>query len=180
MYRPHFAFDTPAGYFDELAIFPFDQRNAPGTGGGNIGTIEYSQILRLDNDASFLWRAIAWDYPDNYYFLDGQVAVRIQDPYSQYLSSDWVPILLLAQFAYVLQPWTPSIGGPPVGPNYTSPIAGGMAVPLADEIFCPATSTIRLDLMALNEAGFAGSNCGRLMAIGVKRRQASDCPKEFQ
>jgi hypothetical protein len=173
-FRPQFAYLTPEGYQDERAQFPFDQRQCPGLLGP--GGVFYNQVLRLDDDAPFHWRGISWEDPDPYFFLAGAIAIRLRDPFGNFMSDSFVPILDYAQGYYIMQPWT---AAPPVGPSYVAPFAGGMGVPFADEIICPASSVIQIDILCLN-----GSVCatpvGRFMARGVKRRPVGDCPTEFR
>jgi hypothetical protein len=178
MVRPHFAYPTPAGYRDQNADYPFDLRQAPGTDGD--GTLpaqgETGLILRLDSDADFLWRSLIWIYPDNYCLLAGQVGFRIKEPYGRYLSSDYVPALALGQSYFVLQPWIgANAATPPTGPTYLAPLTGGMGVVLENEIFCPASSVIRVDAISLSQPGETCSQIGRLIARGVKRRPESSC-----
>ena len=174
MSRPHFAYPVPAGFVDERAVFPFDQRNTPGSAfvGGN--TI-YNQILQLSQDAEFRWRGISWEYPTSAGFLLGKVCVRIYRPDGHGMSDDFIPLLNLAQGSYVLQPWSGVT--PPSGPTLTAPFAGGMGVAWANEIVCPPSSVIRMDLLIL---GFSQTGVGRLMARGVKRRPIGDCETSYR
>jgi hypothetical protein len=182
-YRPHFAYPTPPGFVDELADYPFDYRQV-GDGIPVVDTdppvgspIGNSFTLALDADAPFLWRALIYDYPDPYFFLAGQVAARIRDAYGNYLSSDFIPFLNLGQCYYVTQPWTGvNAATPPAGPHLCAPMSVGMGVPLVDEIYCPASGTLSIDLYLLNSS-FDGTpdGIGRMIARGVKRRPKSDC-----
>lgn len=173
-YRPHFAYPTPSGFVDENADYPFDCRQAataiPAQG-------SYNLTLALDSDAPFLWRALLWAYEDAYFFLAGSVLAQIRDPYNHYLSSDFVPLLSMGQPFVTYQPWIGADAAtPPTGPHYSAPLAFGMGVPLVDEIYCPASSTLTIDLFLLNAAFGGTPNApGRMLARGVKRRRLSDC-----
>jgi hypothetical protein len=178
-YRPHFPYQTPSGFVDERAIFPFDYRQAQGATELPGGSFQLNQTLRIDEDANFMWRGISWEYPDPYFFLAGQVAIRLRDCYGNYLSNDFIPILNYAQGYYILQPWQgDNAAAPPVGPNLVAPFSGGMGVAFADEIFCPASGILQVDILGLNSLGSA--SVGRFMARGVKRRPDSDCSTEFR
>jgi hypothetical protein len=181
-YRPHFAFRTPSGMVDELAEFPFDYRQAPGFGVTVLALP--NQILRIDADADFLWRALYWDGGCFANLLTGQVGYRIRDPFGNYLSSDYIPAMILGQGAYTVQPWVSQVTSSVVanGPLYNSPFSGGMAVPLVDEIFCPRGSTLALDLIWIGTppTSSSASYLNRLLARGVKRRPISDCATEYR
>ena len=177
-YRAHFPYRTPQGFVDEAARFPFDYRQVGNNPANYLPNYQLAnQILKLDEDAPFLWRSISWACPDYLqlqFFLSGSLAMRIRDPLGNYLDNDFVPLLNRAQGYYVWQPWTQ---GPPTGPLWTAPSAGGMGVPFADEIYCPASSTIELDLLWVGVFGndFTLNDIGRFLARGVKRRPLSDC-----
>lgn len=180
MFRPHFAYPTPAGFHDENADYPFDCRQV-GTGGVSP-TGNYSMTLALDSDAPFLWRALLWEFADPYFFLAGQVLGRIRDAFGNYLSDNFVPLLVLAQPCYMTQPWIgANAATPPTGPHLAGPLSLGMGVPLPEELYCPASSTLSIDLFLLN-ASYAGTpvSPGRLLARGVKRRKLSDCASEYR
>jgi hypothetical protein len=184
-HRPHFAYQTPAGYVDERAEFPFDYRNAPSFNSASVPYLQYMESipLRLDADAEFRWRGISWEYPDPGFFYVGQIAIRLRDAYGNYLSSDFIPILNYAQAYHIMQPWNDTGGlnnpAPPSPPTFVSPFVGGMAVPFADEIICPASSVLWLDIQNLNRP-FQGCSVGRFMVRGVKRRPAADCASDFR
>jgi hypothetical protein len=184
-YRPHFAYSTPKGYVDERAEFPFDYRQAPGFNSTSVPYLQYQGNIpfRLDEDAEFRWRGISWEYPDPGFFYAGQIAIRLRDAYGNYLSNDFIPILNYAQGYHVMQPWDDtggSIGDPPPSPPlFFAPFAGGMGVAWSDELVCPASSVLWLDVMNLNES-FEGVSLGRFMARGVKRRPLADCAREYR
>ena len=197
--RPHFARSTPPGFRDETARYPFDWRQIAPTaasepdsdppftaasplpvsftlGGSPIANL----FLRLDLDAPFLWRGVSWECPiftQLQAFLDGNIAIRVRDPWGNYLSNDFIPILNWAQGYYVWQPWLQS--GALTGPLWVAPSAGGMGVAFADEIYCPAGSTVAIDLINLQpnnpESQLSLNNIGRLLARGVKRRPLGEC-----
>jgi hypothetical protein len=185
MYRPHFAYPRKPGYVYERAEYPFDYRNSPGFNSTSVPYLQYitSLILRLDEDAPFLWRGLSWEYPDPGFFYTGQIAVRLRDAYGNYLSNDFIPILNMAQGYHVMQPWNDTGGDfnepPPSPPVFSAPFSGGMAVPFADEMFCPASSVLFIDVMNLNQA-FQGCSLGRFMARGVKVRPVGDCATEYR
>ena len=176
-YRPHFAYATPLGMVDENADYPFDYRQAA----GNIpATGSYSLTLALDSDADFLWRSLLWVYPIPVFFLAGQVAARIKDPYGNYLSNDFVPLMILGGPQYTAQPWTGvNAATPPAGLELCAPFSVGMGCPLVDEIFCPRSSTLSIDLFLFN-AGVSPNAVGRMLARGVKRRKLADCASEYR
>lgn len=183
-HRPHFAYRTPPGYLDERAEFPFDYRNI---GNGDPQTVPLpatglvlNQVLRLDEDAPFLWRGISWECPiftQLQAFLDGAIAIRLRDAYGNYLSNDFVPILNYAQPYYVWQPWNQP--GALTGPLWVAPSAGGMGVPWADEMWCPPSSVLQIDILLLQPYNIASpltlNAIGRFMARGVKRRPIAEC-----
>jgi hypothetical protein len=180
--RPHFAYRTPKGYSDEPALYPFDYRNMAIGPDTNVTQPLYNLILRLDADAPFHWRGIHWT-DGNGQWLAGPIALRIRDAYGNYLSSDFVPVLNLAQGYYIVQPWTGAT--PPYGPVilYTSPIYGGMGVPFANELICPPSSILQIDVAALDgtiPGVITGASAipGRFFARGVKRRPVGDCATE--
>ena len=176
-YRPHFAYSTPPGMTDEPALFPFDYRQ---TGGTIPASGLYSMTLAFDSDADFLWRDLLWEYPDPYFFLAGQVGARIRDPYGNYLADNFVPLMILGGPIYTLQPWQGiDAATPPVGPQFTAPLSIGMGVPLVDEIYCPASSTLAIDVIIFN-ASFSPDAVGRMLAGGVKRRKLADCGSEYR
>ncbi len=184
-YRPHFAYQTPPGMVDERAEFPFDYRQVPGFSATTVPYLTYAANIpfRIDEDAIFCWRGISWEYPDPGAFYVGQIAIRLRDCFDQYLSNDFIPILNYAQGYHVMQPWNDTGGGhnpaPPAQPTFSAPFAGGMGVPFADEIICPPSGVLMLDIMNLNQA-FAACTVGRFMARGVKRRPLADCSTEYR
>ncbi len=178
-WRPHFAYPTPPGFVDELADFPFDYRqSAPALGAGG----NYNLALPLDSDAVFMWRGLEWCDPVPYFFLAGTLAARIKGPMGDYLMDNFVPLMILGQPYYVAQPWIDvDAAQPPSGPFLGAPMSLGMGVALVEEIKCPASSVLTVDLLLLNPA-FDGTpqEPGRLLARGVKRRPLSECGKEYR
>lgn len=171
MSRPHFAYPTPDGFVDERAEFPFDKRQAaPPNGLISAAFPLLNQVLRLDNDADFYWRGFVWEFPDPTGFLVGQIAIRLHDSFGNYLSNDFIPIWNYGQGYYVMQPW---VCTPPGEPMLAAPFCGGMGVAFADEIFCPASSVLQVDILGLNLE--ICNNIGRFLARGVKRRPAGEC-----
>ncbi len=184
-FRPQFAFPTSDGFIDELAEYPFDQRQSPGAGCGNLtlaGSV--NQILRLDADADYLWRSVYWEFPAPLDFADGlnsPIAVRLRDAYGNYLSSDYIPILeYFAGYYVFVSPWSVVSNAGIVGPSFVGPLAGGMGCALSEEIFCPASSVLQIDAIPLDDPTYATSNIGRFLFRGVKRRPVSDCSQEYR
>jgi hypothetical protein len=182
--RPHFAYSTPKGYTDERAIYPFDKRNVAANPPFSTitllpGQTLLNQILRLDADAEFRWRGISWEYPNSVElatFTDGPLAIRLRGPYDRYLSNDFIPLFNCAQGYYVIMsPWSGSV--PPASPQFEGPYCGGMGVAFADEIICPASSIIQIDLLSL-QINACALGIGGFMARGVKRRPVGDCATE--
>lgn len=173
--RPHFAYQTPSGFVDERAQYPFDQRQASSAVDLVLGQKILNQVLRLDEDSVFMWRGISWEFPTQTGFLWGHVAMRLRDAYGNYLSNDFIPILNYAQGYFVMQPW--SGVEPPAGPTFVAPFEGGMGVAFSDELECPASSVLQVDILGLNNGEFV-SNVGRFMARGVKRRPAGACVEQ--
>ncbi len=177
-YRPHFAYATPPGFVDELADYPFDYRN---TGlFSSTKSVILNGAVALDSDAPFLWRSTIYEIGDGApeFFLAGSVCARFKDAYGNYLMDNFVPLLILAQPYYVLQPWTGvNAATPPApGPFFCAPVSMGMGVPLVNELRCPASSTLTVDLLLLNPTfGGTSVSVGRLIARGVKRRPKGDC-----
>lgn len=126
-YRPQFLYSTPEKFKDEDFIHYFDQHNTTqlnnalslAAGGTIIGI-----PLQLETDAPFFWRGLKIDGPANY-------AVRLRDPYGNYLTDDYVPLPL------GFSPDAPTVAGSPV-------------IPMEPEVPCPAGSVILVDIKRIN------------------------------
>jgi len=152
MYRPQFAYSTPAGCRDEDFVYYFDGSNTPLLN-QNLQGLTVSNIpLVMQQDAPFYWRGVklgvqggggAGAFPD--------LTVQFQDPYQNNLSDDLVSAL---QYGFPQNPDSTANGrllGPPV--------------PLEPEIYCPPGSYILLFLKASN----ASLQMLRVSLYGVKR-----------
>ena len=115
IYRPQFAFTTPAGFVEESFHYSFSSSNVPALGiaipaGGSVDNI----TLQLQNDCEFVLRAIKAQNgvaPNSLYMI-------LRDPFGNYLSA--VPIPLTGSFT-----------------GAGASIVGQIAVPYEAEITAP-------------------------------------------
>lgn len=126
-YRPQFPFSTPPQFQDKDFVHYFDQTNTPQlnsalslAAGGTILAIP----LQLQGDAPFSLRGIKINGPSNY-------AVRLRDPYGNYLSDDWVNLPL--EYA----------------PNEPA-VFGSNVVEFEPEIRCPAGCVLLVDVLRVS------------------------------
>lgn len=123
MYRPEFAYETPAGFEDEPFEHFFDKNNAPALAGPFTSGQQVLDIpLRLDTDADFFWRAIKITAASQKFFI------RFRDPFGNLLS-DYIPAA-----NYIPSPT-----------RFEAPL-GSAPVPLEPEIPCPAGSIVFVDI----------------------------------
>lgn len=154
MYRPQFAYATPAGYEDQDFQYSFDgNTNTPlldgPTGQINSGVNVMNIILPLQPDEVFLWRG--WKVLTS---VTGVMPLYIQfrDPSGNYLSLCPVPIMHIAF---------------PSG----APVWGTSVVPIEPEIACPAGSNVLINI-SYPGTGTA-FNLPRVVLYGVKRGPAA-------
>jgi hypothetical protein len=123
MYRPQFPFPVPDQFQDKDFVHYFDQTNTPRLNDAlslAAGATIIGIPLQLQGDAPFNLRAIEINGPNNY-------AVRLRDPYGNYLSDDYIPIPL------------------DYGPEETAGY-GSNVVEFEPELKCPAGSVILVDV----------------------------------
>lgn len=130
MYRPEFPYATPEGYEDQDFEYYFDRTNviALGTTFAS-GTKVLSIPLPLQPDVDFYWRAVKIAITNS--GTANGFMIRFRDGFGNYLS-DLIP-------AYN---YTPS-------PTPSQPPLGSSPVPLEPEVFCPAGTTVYIDIVAL-------------------------------
>lgn len=127
MYRPQFPFATPPRFQDKDFVHYFDQTNTPQL--NNALSLAAGQSilaipLQLQGDAPFTLRGIKINGPANY-------AVKLRDPYGNYLSDDWVPLAL------------------DYAPNEPASY-GSNVVEFEPEIRCPAGSIVLVDVLRVS------------------------------
>lgn len=126
-YRPQFPYSTPPQFEDKDFIHYFDQTNALQLKNAlalAAGQTILAIPLQLETDAPFFWRAIQIKGPANF-------AIRLRDPYGNYLTDDYVPL--------------------PLGDaGEETSVFGGLPVILNPEVQCPAGSVLLLDIKRIN------------------------------
>lgn len=147
MYRPQFAYRTPAGFTDQDFSYSFDgATNTPllaGTIGGN--TFIQNIMLPLQPDQMFLWRG--WKI-QTYNVAFEPLFFQFKDPCGNYLSQATIP----STHWYL----------PPGQQGW-----GFQTVPIEPEIPCPAGSNV---VLYIQTQPFGGSVAlPRVVLYGVKR-----------
>ncbi len=157
MYRPHFAYSTPAGCRDESFEFPFDSSDMTVQSVSPLGTL-YSVLFPLSKDAEFRWRGVKIGIQDVSVPLEIQWKTPSGDVMSDVVSnSPNVPI----------DPATINTVLYATGSGF-SPDLGGIAVPWDEEIICPAGSVIEANFFR----PLSGSSVNvptNITLLGVKR-----------
>ena len=169
-YTPQFAFQTPEGFKDVDFDHFFDALPGPNQVLGLQVSSAINPVLnlglRLDPDAPFLWRAIAFQpspdtvagCPPSFYSV-GNFGVRLRDTQGNYLMPD-------GQFVPVWQLGIPPNGLQPGGAS----ILGCGAFPVIEpEIYCPAQSVIYLDLFSYDTVPWTTPGPVGIWLRGVKR-----------
>lgn len=146
-YRPQFAYPQAVGFEDEAFSYSFDATNTPAlTGTLAAATSQLSGIpLPLQQDSSFLWRAIKVELPPM--GAGSNLYIQFKDCQGNYLTDTLVPI---DQYAA------------PTGLQ----IAGTGSVVLEPERPCPAGGVITVYFQ--NATGGALS-FPKITLLGVKR-----------
>ena len=154
IYRPQFAYSTPAGCRDEDFIYFFDGSNTPvlnqDIGGKVIGNIP----LVLQQDAPFYWRGIKVGMrdPDTPLYEIPNIAIQFQDCYQNNLSDDLVPAV---HFGFPQNPLA-----------FNSEMLTGPPFVLEPEIYCPPGGYL---LLFLDAASADTTILFQVSLYGVKR-----------
>jgi hypothetical protein len=161
MYRPQFAYATPAGCIDKDFVYYFDGVNTPWLASLAAGQVIENIPLTLEQDAPFYWRG--WKFQIRNTVTEGPASIvtypfpdadiRLRDVYSNDLQSTWVPATLQGFPQNPVQFSGQKLTGPPTL--------------LEPEIYCPAGGV----LLAFLRGGptLVGANFCQLSLFGVKR-----------
>lgn len=176
IYRPQSAYKTPDGYRDEPFDYYFDELSPQLINILNVqaSSVPYvtaltvgSQItgipFQLDPDAEFHWKSTVVGIR-NQDFTSGAgapsngsdastIVLRWRDPYGNYLSNDYEPVGWYASDAPMV--FNNSLSTNSVISPYGSVGPSRVWEP---EVFCPAGSTVLLDLAVEGRASQAGKN----------------------
>lgn len=148
MYRPHFAYPTPPGCEDQPFEYDFDPSNIAEQAIGSNGSIFGMLFGPLDKDAPFHWRSTRIYYNG----ADPALGILFKDADGQAMSDAPINLLLYA-----------------IGAGFTRRFAGGVSVPLDEEVVCPAGSVIEVNWSReINTASTVPPYPG-VTLIGVKR-----------
>jgi hypothetical protein len=161
MYRPQFAYNTPAGCRDIPFVYTFDASNTPYLAADINGlTLDYIG-LALEQDAPFYWRAtqlgplriIVAGVTSSYALPN--YGVYFRDPYDNDLADTHVG---------AVRGWFPG------AMSISSAWLTGLPVPLESEIYCPPGGVINafLKVPALDASG-GKSYSTSFNFYGVKR-----------
>lgn len=148
MYRPHFAYATPANCEDQECEYYYDSSDVGAMSVSSLGSVFGMILGPFDKDAPFHWRG--WRV--SYNGTDNGLGIQFRDPDGQLLSDATINLKLYA-----------------LGSGFSGFFRGGMAVPLDDEIICPTGSVIEVNWSReLNSASSVPPFPG-ISLLGIKR-----------
>jgi len=121
LYRPQFPYASVPECTEEQFHYTFDSNNTSAMGNSiPAGGLLLNVPLPLEPDAAFLWRGFK--------IRDTDLAVRLKDPYGNYLSMAFIPVALY--------------GDTPIDSTGSE---GGFCVPWGQGIYCPLGGNVFVD-----------------------------------